>query len=143
MAGNPSMANKFFLDTAFAIALISPKDAFHERALELAKQVEKNKTHLVTTRAVIIEIGNALSKETMRKSAVELIDSMEEDETIAVVPVSEEIYNDAFKIFRSRLDKEWGLTDCISFVVMKQQGIANALTADQHFQQAGFTALMK
>ena len=137
------MANSFFLDTAFAIALISPKDVFHEKALELAKQVEKSKTRLVTTRAIVVEIGNALSKESTRKSAVELIDSIEGDETITIVPVSDEIYSNAFKMFRSCLDKEWGLTDCISFVVMKQQGITSALTTDQHFQQAGFVALMK
>ena len=137
------MRDSVFLDTAFAIALISPKDLFHETALALAKQVETTRTRLVTTRAVVIEIGNALSKLSVRKSAVALIDSMEEDETVAIVPVSDEIYRDAFKLFRSRLDKEWGLTDCISFVVMKQHGIAQALTADQHFQQAGFTALMK
>lgn len=137
------MSDSFFLDTAFAIALISPKDLFHEKALELAEQIEKAKIHLVTTRAVVIEIGNALSKEALRKSAVELIDSMEEDETLIIVQVSEEIYNEAFKLFRSRLDKEWGFTDCISFVVMNQRGITKALTTDQHFQQAGFIVLMK
>ena len=137
------MADSFFLDTAFAIALISPNDAFHEKALELANLVEQTKSRLVTTRAVVIEIGNALSKQSLRKSAVELIDSMEGDETVTIVSVSDEIYNDAFRLFRSRLDKEWGLTDCISFVVMKQQKITNALTTDQHFQQAGFVVLMK
>lgn len=137
------MTDDFFLDTAFAIALISPKDFFHEKALELAKQVEKDKARLLTTRTIVIEIGNALSKEGLRKSAVELIDSMEADETITIIPISDEIYKDAFKLFRSRLDKEWGLTDCISFVVMKQHGITKALTTDQHFQQAGFIALMK
>ena len=137
------MTDSFFLDTAFAIALISPNDAFHEKALELANLVEKTKSRLVTTRAVVIEIGNALSKQSLRKSAVELIDSMEGDETVTIVSVSDDIYNEAFKLFRSRLDKEWGLTDCISFVVMKQQKITNALTTDQHFQQAGFVVLMK
>lgn len=137
------MTDSYFLDTSFAIALISPRDLFHEKALELAKQIEKAKIHLVTTRAVVIEIGNALSKEAVRKSAIELIDSMEADETLLIVQVSEEIYDEAFKLFRSRLDKEWGLTDCISFVVMNQRGITKALTADQHFQQAGFIVLMK
>lgn len=137
------MTDSFFLDTAFAIALISPKDFFHEKALELAKQVEKNKARLVTTRAIVIEIGNALSKEGLRKSAVELIDSMETDETITIVSISDEIYKDAFKLFRARLDKEWGLTDCISFVVMERHGITKSLTTDQHFQQAGFITLMK
>ena len=137
------MTDSFFLDTAFAIALISPNDAFHEKALELANLVEKTKSRLVTTRAVVIEIGNALSKQSLRKSAVALIDSMEGDETVTIVSVSDDIYNEAFKLFRSRLDKEWGLTDCISFVVMKQQKITNALTTDQHFKQAGFVVLMK
>ncbi len=137
------MADSFFLDTAFAIALISPNDAFHEKALELANMIEATKSSLVTTRAVVIEVGNALSKQSLRKSAVTLIDSMEADETVIIVSVSDDIYNEAFKLFRSRLDKEWGLTDCISFVVMKQRKITNALTTDQHFQQAGFVALMK
>lgn len=137
------MADSFFLDTAFAIALISPNDAFHKKALELANMIETTKSSLVTTRAVVIEVGNALSKQSLRKSAVALIDSMEADETVIIVSVSDDIYNEAFKLFRSRLDKEWGLTDCISFVVMKQQKVTNALTTDQHFQQAGFVALMK
>lgn len=137
------MADSFFLDTAFAIALISPNDAFHEKALELANMIEATKSSLVTTRAVVIEVGNALSKQSLRKSAVTLIDSMEADETVIIVSVSDDIYNEAFKLFRSRLDKEWGLTDCISFVVMKQRKVTNALTTDQHFQQAGFVALMK
>jgi predicted nucleic acid-binding protein len=137
------MADSFFLDTAFAIALISPNDTFHEKAVELANLVEKTGLRLVTTRAVVIEIGNALSKQSLRKSAVALIDSMEGDETVTIVPVSDEIYGEAFKLFRSRLDKDWGLTDCISFVVMKRQKIINALTTDQHFQQAGFVTLMK
>jgi predicted nucleic acid-binding protein len=46
-------------------------------------------------------------------------------------------------LYRSRLDKEWGLTDCISFIVMEQRGITKALTTDLHFQQAGFAVLMK
>jgi uncharacterized protein len=42
----------------------------------------------------------------------------------------------------SRRDKEWSLTDCISFVVMKERGLTEALTADHHFEQAGFKALL-
>lgn len=79
----------------------------------------------------------------MRKSAVELIESLEDDETVSIVPITEEHYKEAFKLFRSRLDKEWGLTDCISFTVMKRRRIVNALTTDIHFQQAGFIPLMR
>lgn len=137
------MIDTFFLDTAFPIALISPKDVYRGRALELANRVKEKRIRLVTTRAVIIEIGNALSKEGMRKSAVELLESLEADETVTIVSVTEEIFKEAFKLYRSRLDKEWGLTDCISFTVMKKRGITDALTTDWHFQQAGFVPLMR
>ena len=137
------MTNKIFLDTAFAIALVSPKDAFHEKAVSLSKLLRQSKSQLITTRAILIEIGNSLAKENERKAAIEIIESIEADETITTVPVTEEIYKDAFNLFRSRLDKEWGLTDCISFTAMKKFEVAEALTSDHHFQQAGFTALMR
>jgi predicted nucleic acid-binding protein len=79
------MQDNIFLDTAFAIALISPRDFFHEKALELASQIEAAGAQIVTTRAVVIEIGNALSKESMRTSAVELINSLDADETVTIV----------------------------------------------------------
>jgi len=59
-----------------------------------------------------------------------------------VVPLSEALFRQSFDLYRQRLDKEWGLTDCISFVVMQERGITEALTADHHFRQAGFLALL-
>ncbi|KAF5428591.1 hypothetical protein C5S39_11130 [Candidatus Methanophagaceae archaeon] len=49
----------------------------------------------------------------------------------------------AIDFYRDREDKEWGLTDCISFIVMGDQGLTDALTADEHFEQAGFRALLR
>jgi len=46
-------------------------------------------------------------------------------------------------LFAQRQDKDWSLTDCLSFVVMQDEGITQALTGDKHFEQAGFTALLK
>jgi predicted nucleic acid-binding protein len=60
------MKNEVFLDTSFAIALSSEQDKYHQRALELAEQLEKAGSRLVTTRAVQLEIGNALSKQRYR-----------------------------------------------------------------------------
>ncbi len=137
------MTNEIFLDTAFAIALITPKDIFYEKARDLSKQLRADKTPLITTRAILIEIGNSLAKANTRKAAIEMLETIEADETITTVTVTEELYADAFKLFLSRLDKEWGLTDCISFVVMKRFGITEALTTDRHFEQAGFKPLMR
>jgi len=134
---------EFFLDTAYAIALSASSDEHHEAALVLAEELEETESRLVTTRAVMIEIGNALSKRRYRKAALELLDSLEDDPTVEIVPVTEELYQQAFELYRERHDKEWGLTDCISFVVMKGRKITDALTTDEHFQQAGFKALLK
>ncbi|QXE26446.1 hypothetical protein B6N60_05178 [Richelia sinica FACHB-800] len=54
--------NEFFLDTSFAIALSAITDQNHARAVELAEQIEAQNSHLVTTQAILLEIGNALSK---------------------------------------------------------------------------------
>jgi predicted nucleic acid-binding protein len=59
-----------------------------------------------------------------------------------IVPLSEDLYARAFRLYRERADKEWGLTDCVSFVVMQDRKISEALTTDEHFQQAGFCALL-
>ncbi len=132
-----------FLDTAYAIALSAATDAHHQRAIELADQIEMTQTRMVTTRAVVIEIGNALSKPRYRSAAVALIDALEADPLVEIVPVTEALYSEALILFRTRPDKKWGLTDCISFVVMRERGIADALTTDEDFEQAGFRALLR
>ena len=134
---------ELFLDTAFAIALSSPKDEHHEKALRLAEQLEAEGTRLLTTRAVILEIGNALSKQRYRKAGVELLESLEQDPNIEIIPMTEGLYKRGFELYQSRPDKEWGITDCISFVVMQERSIMEALTTDKHFEQAGFQALLR
>ncbi len=97
----------------------------------------------MTTRAVLLEIGNALSKRRHRASAVQLLASLEADPSVEVVSLSPELYANAFTLFRERPDKEWGLIDCASFLVMEARGITEALTGDEHFEQAGFRALLR
>lgn len=137
------MRTDVFLDTSYAIALAAPSDQLHTRAVALAQQLESDQTRMVTSRAVLLEIGNALSKQRYRAAAVMLLSSLEMDLSIEIVPLSPELYAEAFDLFRGRSDKEWGLIDCVSFVVMKARGITEALTADEHFEQAGFRALLR
>jgi uncharacterized protein len=134
---------EIFLDTSFAIALSSVTDQNHVLAVKLADQIEHDKTNLVTTQAILLEIGNALSKQRYRAAAVQLLESLETDLSIEVVLLTHSLYKLAFDLFKRREDKEWGLVDCISFIVMQDRGITDALTADTHLQQAGFRALLK
>lgn len=138
-----SRLGEVFLDTAYAIALSSPGDQFHTKAAELAEQMEQDGTRIITTRAVLLEIGNALGKQRYRANAVALLEAMEEDPRVEIVPLSEDLFARAFQHYRSRPDKEWGLIDCVSFIVMQDLGITAALATDDHFQQAGFRVLMR
>lgn len=137
------MTSEVFLDTAYAIALSVESDEHHKHAEELAKQLEGEQTRLVTTRAVLLEIGNALSKKRYRKAAVELLDALEQDPQVEIVSLSEELYERALELFRNRSDKDWGLVDCLSFIVMQKRRLTEALTTDEHFEQAGFRALLR
>lgn len=132
-----------FLDTAFAIALSAPADQYHSQAVRLAEELESAKTQMVTTRAVLLEIGNALAQLRYRQAAVELLKALEQDPTVEIVSLSEALYQQAIQLYAARPDKEWGLTDCVSFVVMQTRGISTALTVDHHFVQAGFQILLK
>jgi uncharacterized protein len=130
------------MDASYAIALASPRDQHHGRAVDLAGRIESGRTALVTTRAVVLEIGNALSRLRHRHAAILLLDALEHDPGIEVVELNEDLYVRALELYGRHSDKEWGLTDCVSFVVMRERGIGEALTADAHFLQAGFAALL-
>ena len=136
------LTNKVFIDSAYAIALSAVTDQYHQKAEMLAKQIETSGNALITTRAVVLEIGNALARLRYRNAAIELLDSLEEDPNVEIIPLSEELYDRAMEFYRQRPDKEWGITDCISFVVLQDYGLTEALTTDEHFKQAGFRALL-
>lgn len=137
------MNDKVFLDTAFVVALASPADKYHEKAKRLSRQIEKEGVALVTTRAVLIEIGDAMAEDRVRHAGVAILQALEDDSNLAIVQNNEDSYRRAFALYESRSDKEWGMTDCISFVVMTSEKITEALTTDIHFRQAGFVALMR
>src|SRR5262245_14450694 len=89
----------------------------------------------LTTAAVLVEIGNALSRR-FRNHAVAIIEWILVSPEVNVVHVSAELFARAFDLFKAHQDKEWGLTDCISFVVMRDAGVSEAATNDHHFEQA-------
>ena len=99
---------------------------------------------MVTTRAVLLEIGNSLSRIALSiLEGVALLEFLETDPRVEIVPLSEDLYRKSFEIFRRRHDKEWSLVDCMSFVVMQDRGLQDSLTTDDHFRQAGFRALLR
>ncbi len=128
-----------FVDTAFAVALVSERDEYHEKAVELSLEFEYKP--IVITDCVLLEIGNSLAKSYKSQSVTIIENFLSTDET-EIVPLDETLFGRAFELYKTHADKSWGLVDCVSFVVMSDHGINDALTCDRHFVQAGFRALM-
>jgi len=143
MATAITLGDEVFLDTSYALALSAPTDLFHARALGLATELKSARARLVTTRAVLLEIGNALSRQRYRSAATSLLQALESDPSVEVLPLTDELYARALQLYCARPDKDWGLIDCASFVVMSERRISKALTADEHYQQCGFQALLR
>ena len=91
---------------------------------------------------ILLEIGDGYARSGRRAKGMELLDKFANEEGFQIVALSHDMVDQAITLFRSRPDKEWGLTDCVSFVLMEREGITQALTADVHFRQAGFEAML-
>ena len=128
-----------FVDTSYILALVNTADVHHVRAAAASRQVEPP---FLTTEAVLTEIGNALSRARWRALGYATVQDLRADPNIEVVPVDAALFERALTLYGERMDKEWGLTDCISFVVMQERDLTQALPTDSHFAQAGFTTLL-
>jgi len=128
-----------FADTAYFIALLNPVDQYHSRAVELTQEP---RGPMVTTTWVLVEVGDAFSQPSNRMKFARLVGLLESTPGIEVVPPSAGHFDAGTKFHASRPDKSWSLTDCISFVIMRERNLSEALTTDHHFTQAGFRVLM-
>jgi len=129
------MPDRIFVDTSFVIALINEKDQYHDQAHALSYKFENSA--LITTDAVLLEIGNALAKD-FREEAAKVIRVLRTARKVEVRGVDGKLFEDGLAAYEKYADKTWGLVDCLSFVLMRKEGIREALTFDGDFEQAGF-----
>ena len=111
----------------------------HARAKAIAASHQGG---VVTTEFLLIEVGNFFCRGKGRAVFQTMLENLRSADDIEIIPASTDLFNKGFVLFTSCSDKDWSLTDCISFVVMQECGITEALTADHHFEQAGFVALL-
>jgi uncharacterized protein len=128
-----------FADTSFYISLFSPNDAFHHAAVNLSNSLKRT---IITTEFILIELANFYSRCNVRQQLIEIISDLQKDPTVTIIPATSKLFSQGLDLFSERTDKNWSLTDCISFSVMQEQGTSDALTTDHHFTQAGFISLM-
>jgi hypothetical protein len=137
-----NLPTRIFVDTSFFVALLNSSDTDHPQAVALQKQLAAEETRKITTEYVLMELGDGLSRLRFRHLARQLLKLVYQDDTFEVIPSSSQLFAQALALFNERPDQEWGLTDCSSFVLMQALELDTAATADHHFQQAGFRALL-
>jgi len=131
-----------FLGTSYIVALENRDDAVHERAKATDRQLMSAGCTAVLHWGILLEIGDGYARIDRRPKGLQLIDKFLHEAGYVVQPVTQSLMEEALSLYRARDDKAWGLTDCLSFALMQQEGITEALTADAHFRQAGFKALL-
>ena len=128
-----------FADTGFFLALVNARDQYHQTATSLNASLV---TPLLTTAWVLLEFANAIATSRARSEFGSTLARLRSERDAEIVAPSPELFDRGCELYTSRSDKEWSLTDCISFVVMKERGLTDALTPDRHFEQAGFKILL-
>ena len=131
-----------FLDTAYVNALVNTRDQWHQVAVQWEQKLSSERQRLVTTEFILVEIADGLAAVRFRTQAAQVISSLQESTFVDVIPASSQVFSTALELYQNRQDKNWGLTDCVSFIVMDNYGLSEALTTDDHFRQAGFRALL-
>jgi uncharacterized protein len=132
--------NAVFGDAFDFIALLNPNDRHHADAVAASATLT---LPLVTTHWVLVEVAEALGVPKTRARVAAFLRGLDAEPNIEVIRPNVALYERGLDLYSRRPDKSWSLTDCISFVVMTDRGLTDALTGDHHFEQAGFRALLR
>ena len=130
--------NPVFIDTSYLLALEIATDQNHSPAKTHWRQIKEALPPFVTTTYVFDEIVTYLNSRGFHGKAVQIGNSLIKSPSVELVGVDEVLFFRGWELFQERQDKKYSLTDCISFVVMRQRGISIVLAFDRHFIQAGF-----
>lgn len=130
----------YFADTFYYRALFDPRDSHHDRVV---KWTQGRRYRTITTDFVLAELGDEFSRPSLRSTFMSIIDDLRRDSLVEVIDATRDWIDQGITHFGKYEDKEWGVTDCMSFLVMSSRGLHGALTGDHHFEQAGFVALLR
>ena len=125
-----------FADSYFYLAILSADDEGHSKAIDFSRGYHGQ---TITTEWVLMEVADALASPRTRGSVSILYQGLRNNPKVTIVPAEHISFERGMDLYCNRPDKGWSLTDCISFEVMREHGVTEALTGDRHFAQAGFT----
>lgn len=129
-----------FVDTSYVIGLYNADDRVHHLCVESSQYANKA-VKLITTDSVLMEIGNTFSVIQKRKQGAKIIRDFQKMKRMEIIRLNPEYFEKSLKLYEERLDKEWGMVDCFSIIVMIEFKIRKVLTVDHHLRQAGFEIL--
>lgn len=129
-----------FADAFYFVARLNRRDQHHARVVEFSRHF---RARILTSDWVLMEVADALAKSECRGRVRDFIHHLRQSSACEIVPGSRELLDRALDLYHKHNDKDWTLTDCVSFVIMRERDVSDALTGDQHFEQAGFIALLK
>jgi predicted nucleic acid-binding protein len=137
------MTAAVFADTFYWVALTHKHDARHQDALTMLRSFQA--TRIVTSDAVLTEYLNFFAEwgEAFRRKAESNVRSVLAAPSVTVIAYSREVFLNAIELYAARPDKGYSLTDCISMLTMRREGITDVLTNDRHFEQEGFRLLFR
>jgi predicted nucleic acid-binding protein len=129
-----------FADTYYFVGFTNKQDAAHAACVDFSKLFHGK---LVTTEWVLVEYADAMSTTRQHVAVGRYVQELSRQLNVEVIPFSRKLFDQGLGLYISRPDQGWSLTDCLSFVAMREHGLTDALTGDPHFEQAGFRALLK
>lgn len=129
-----------FADTSYFLAMLSPSDMAHNAARHWGDQ---RNVIITTTDFVLLELANALAGSRHRQLCPRYFSDLRRDSNTTISPLNSAWFEAGMQLYERRPDKAWSLTDCVSFLVMQERQMTDALTTDRHFEQAGFRALLR
>lgn len=137
--------SNLFVDTSGWASLFIHSQTYYPQAEKYFRLAIQKQQKIYTTNYVIAELVALLNSplRVSREKVFEIVDAIKTVSYVEVIHVDKEIDTLAWKLCKSRVDKAWSLVDCSSFIVMQKLDIQEALTTDQHFEQAGFIRLLK
>ena len=131
-----------FVDSSAYIAYYNKRDRNHARAVSLVERIRKREfgpTIIYTSDYIFDEVVTAVLLLTRNKNlAIRIGEAIRSSEITRIIKVSDDIFQEAWEMFKKYKDKLWSFTDCTSFVIMKRKGIRTAFTFDEHYKEAGF-----
>ena len=130
-----------FVDTGYLLALELASDQNHQRALSHWQRIKAASLHFVTTTYVLDEVATFFNSRGFHAKAVEVGERLLRSPSVDLAHVDKALFGAAWRYFQKHEDKAYSLTDCVSFVLMEERGIRQALAFDKHFVQAGFRVL--